>query len=94
MGIIKKYEDGIVLPIIRFTQMRVELVQLHDLILRKMIGFVRWEGKYWALCKGEEGTEHAEYYRVPIAHNTHWFIAIRNEPAYVSLRSLPQVYLI
>ncbi len=88
MGILKKYNDGYVLPAIRYRQFVPKSVQMHKLITMRMIGWVRDNG-YWIICREDE-----RYIKVFFAPNDVWFRALCTIPVLAVVKDLPQITLI
>jgi len=88
MGILKKYDDGFVLPLIRYRQMEMRFIQLHDLFKFKIIGYIN-DGYYFLLAVDKDN-----YFKIPFARNKKWFEALMTEEMFVPLRDIPQIYVI
>lgn len=89
MGILKEYNDGLVVAVHRYKQIQQKNLQLHDLIQKKMVGYVHVNYSYWIVY-----WENDRYYRSFFAKNDAWFNALTLEPQYAVVKGLPQIYLI
>lgn len=89
LGILKKYDDGYVLPEKRWLQIRHKLLLPHQAVLKELVGYVKIGANYWLLYRESE-----EYFKSFFAKNSLWWNAIINEPEYVVIGKLKQVYVI
>jgi hypothetical protein len=89
-GIIKKLGQTSTIPRVRFDQFMIMVIQPHELLKQKMIGYVD-AGTFWIVCHGEKGEM---FMRVPFARNRLWFDALTSEDEFLCIRGLPQMYLI
>ena len=89
MGILKEYEDGFVIPALRFNQIENRNIQLHFLMQKKMVGYVIINGAYIIVF-----WENERYYKSLFAKNRMWFDALAAEPQFQCVKSLPQIVVI
>jgi len=89
MGVFKEYNDGLVVAAQRYQQIQPKTVQLHELIQKKMVGYVRIFSKYWIVY-----WENDKYFKSFLAKNDSWFNALTSDVQYTIIKELPQIYLI
>ena len=89
LGILKKYEDGYVLPVIRFKQIPRVALTTRAVLNKEAIGYIVVGDFFWVLYR-----ENDNYFRMLFAKNILWWRALTNEPEYACIAALPQVYLI
>ena len=89
MGILKKYEDGYVMPELRYSQIQTKILLPYQLLIRELVGFVRVDSAYWIVYR--EGNA---YFKTFFAKNALWWKAITSELEYRVIGMLRQIHRI
>ena len=89
MGILKNYNDGMVVSEQRFNQIQNKWTMICDLLSKKLIGYVVYRNLYWIVFWEDE-----RYWKTPFARNREWFNALTSNVEFHCIRNLPQIYII
>lgn len=88
MGILKKYADGYVMPVGRYSQIRARTLLPHQLLTKDLVGHV-WNNGCWILYR-----EGGRYFRSFFVKNVLWYDALVAEREFAAIAKLPQITLI
>jgi hypothetical protein len=89
MGLIKRKGDAMTLSPDRFKQFVIKHYIPFTLLKKELLGYAIVNGIYWIICREGEGV----YSKVPFAKNKFWWDALVNEVEFMSVGTLPQIFI-